>query len=51
MSKGKMESEIDRRIGAAPALMQALYRTGMVKRELSWKAKIYQSIHVHWAHN
>lgn len=37
-SKGKMEQ--DRKIGAASAVMQALYRTAVVKRELSRKAKL-----------
>ncbi|KAK0144408.1 Ankyrin repeat and sterile alpha motif domain-containing protein 1B [Merluccius polli] len=48
MSEGKMECEMDRRIGAASAVMRALYRTVVVKRELSQKAKlsIYQSIYV-----
>ncbi len=45
-SEGKME--MDRRIGAAPAEMWALYQTIVVKRELSQKAKlsIYQLIYV-----
>ncbi len=33
-SEGKMEHEMDRWIGAASAVMQALYRTIVVKREL-----------------
>ena len=43
-----MEREMDRQIGAASAVMRALYRTVVVKRELSRKAKlsIYQSIYV-----
>ncbi|KAK7913334.1 hypothetical protein WMY93_013545 [Mugilogobius chulae] len=43
-----MEREIDRRIGAASAVMQSLYRTVVVKKELSRKAKlsIYRSIYV-----
>ncbi|XP_048880792.1 uncharacterized protein LOC125748552 [Brienomyrus brachyistius] len=47
-SGGTMEREIDRRIGAASAVMRALHRSVMVKRELSQKAKlsIYQSIYV-----
>jgi len=47
-SEGKMEREIDRRIGAAAAVKQALYRTVLVKRELSRKAKlsIYWSVYV-----
>ena len=44
-SEGRMEREIDRRIGAASAVM---HRSVVVKRELSRKAKlsIYQSIYV-----
>ena len=47
-SGGRTEREIDRRIGAASAVMQALYRSVVVKKELSRKAKlsIYQSIYV-----
>ena len=47
-SEGRMEREIDRRIGAASAVMQSLYRTVVVKKELSRKAKlsIYRSIYV-----
>ncbi|KAK0137162.1 Complement C3 [Merluccius polli] len=47
-SEGKMEREMDRRIGAASAVMRALYQTVVVKRKLSRKAKlsIYQSIYV-----
>ncbi|KAI3373314.1 hypothetical protein L3Q82_006613 [Scortum barcoo] len=47
-SEGKMEREIDRRIGAASAVMRSVYRTIVVKKELSRKAKlsIYQSIYV-----
>ncbi|XP_076876507.1 uncharacterized protein LOC143525918 [Brachyhypopomus gauderio] len=43
-----MEREIDRRIGAASAVMQSLYRSVVVKKELSQKAKlsIYRSIYV-----
>ncbi|XP_054588462.2 uncharacterized protein [Nothobranchius furzeri] len=48
-SEGKMERKIDRRIGAVFALMQALYRSVVVKRELSRKVKhlIYWSIYPH----
>jgi len=35
-----MEREIDRRIGAAAAVKQALYRSVLVKRELSRKGKL-----------
>ncbi|KAK7929823.1 hypothetical protein WMY93_006218 [Mugilogobius chulae] len=44
----RMEREIDRRIGAASAVMRSLYRTVVVKKELSRKAKlsIYRSIYV-----
>ncbi|KAI3355708.1 hypothetical protein L3Q82_004202 [Scortum barcoo] len=39
-SEGKMEREIDRRIGAASAVMWSVYRTVVVKKELSRKAKL-----------
>ncbi|TWW59266.1 R2DM Retrovirus-related Pol polyprotein from type II retrotransposable element [Takifugu flavidus] len=47
-SEGRMEREIDRRIGAASAVMRALHRSIVVKKELSRKAKlsIYRSIYV-----
>ncbi|KAI3377398.1 hypothetical protein L3Q82_008588 [Scortum barcoo] len=49
-SEGKMDGrEIDRRIGAASAVMRSVYRTVVVKKkELSRKAKllIYRSIYV-----
>ncbi|TWW81741.1 hypothetical protein D4764_01G0015560 [Takifugu flavidus] len=47
-SEGRMEWEIDRRIGAASAVMRTLHRSVVVKRELSRKAKlsIYRSIFV-----
>ncbi|XP_016305013.1 uncharacterized protein LOC107660256 [Sinocyclocheilus anshuiensis] len=47
-SEGKMERQVDRRIGAASAVMWSLYRSVLVKKELSLKAKlsIYQSIYV-----
>ncbi|TWW67270.1 hypothetical protein D4764_02G0003110 [Takifugu flavidus] len=47
-SEGRMEQEIDRRIGAASAVMRTLHRSVVVKRELSQKAKlsIYRSIFV-----
>ncbi|KAM4551690.1 putative transposon-derived protein F52C9.6 isoform 1-T3 [Odontesthes bonariensis] len=47
-SEGRMEQEIDRRIGAASAVMRALHRPVVVKKELSQKAKlsIYRSIYV-----
>jgi len=43
-----MEQEMDRQIGAASAVMRTLYRSVVVKRELSQKAKlsIYRSIYV-----
>ncbi|KAK3520218.1 hypothetical protein QTP70_019360 [Hemibagrus guttatus] len=46
-SEGRMDCEIDRRIGAAAAVMQSMYRSVVVKKELSRKAKlsIYQSIY------
>ncbi|KAK0139279.1 LINE-1 reverse transcriptase [Merluccius polli] len=47
-SEGRMDREIDRRIGAASAVMRTLHGSVVVKRELSRKAKlsIYQSIYV-----
>ncbi|KAK3529874.1 hypothetical protein QTP86_007288 [Hemibagrus guttatus] len=46
-SEGRMDREIDRRIGAAAAVMRSMYWSVVVK-ELSQKAKIsiYQSIYV-----
>ncbi|KAI3354606.1 hypothetical protein L3Q82_019110 [Scortum barcoo] len=38
-SEGKMEREIDRRIGAASAVMRSVYRTVVVKKELSSKGE------------
>ncbi|KAK3573272.1 hypothetical protein QTP86_019232 [Hemibagrus guttatus] len=47
-SEGRMDREIDRRMGAAAAVMRSMYRSVVVKKELSRKAKlsIYQSIYV-----
>ncbi|KAK3538698.1 hypothetical protein QTP86_013041 [Hemibagrus guttatus] len=47
-SEGRMDREIDRRIGAAAAVMRSMYWSVVVKMELSQKAKlsIYQSIYV-----
>ncbi|KAK3568242.1 hypothetical protein QTP86_002009 [Hemibagrus guttatus] len=47
-SEGRMDREIDRRIGAAAAVMRSMYRCVVVKKELSRNAKlsIYQSIYV-----
>ncbi|KAK3568482.1 hypothetical protein QTP86_008239 [Hemibagrus guttatus] len=47
-SEGRMDREIDRRIGAAATVMPSMYRSVVVKKELSRKAKlsIYQSIYV-----
>ncbi|KAK3535602.1 hypothetical protein QTP70_017140 [Hemibagrus guttatus] len=47
-SEGRRDHEIDRRIGAAAAVMRSMYRSVVVKKELSRKAKlsIYQSIYV-----
>ena len=47
-SEGRMEREIDGRIGAASAVLRALRRSVVVKKELSQKAKlcIYWSIYV-----
>ncbi|KAI3351536.1 hypothetical protein L3Q82_020378 [Scortum barcoo] len=39
-SEGKMERENDRRIGAASAVMRSVYRTVVVKKELSRKVKL-----------
>ncbi|KAK3561572.1 hypothetical protein QTP86_010655 [Hemibagrus guttatus] len=46
--EGRMDREIDRRIGAAAAVMRSMYRSVVVKKELSRKVKlsIYQSIYV-----
>ena len=43
-SEGKMERKIDRLIGAASAVMQALHRSIVVKKELSRKAKLLTPI-------
>ncbi|KAK3517264.1 hypothetical protein QTP70_001756 [Hemibagrus guttatus] len=47
-SEGRMDREIDRWIGAVAAVMRSMYRSVVVKKELSRKAKlsIYQSIYV-----
>ncbi|KAK3575378.1 hypothetical protein QTP86_025782 [Hemibagrus guttatus] len=47
-SEGRMDREVDRRIGAAAAVMRSMYQSVVVKKELSQKAKlsIYQSIYV-----
>jgi len=47
-SEGKMEWEMDRRIGTVSAVIWALYWSIVGKRELSQKAKlsIYWSIYV-----
>ncbi|TWW74379.1 hypothetical protein D4764_14G0003810 [Takifugu flavidus] len=47
-SEGRMEQDIDRRIGASSAVIRTLNRSVVVKRELSQKAKlsIYRSIFV-----
>ncbi|KAK3543983.1 hypothetical protein QTP70_032745, partial [Hemibagrus guttatus] len=39
-SEGRMDREIDRRIGAAGSVMRSMYRSVVVKKELSWKAKL-----------
>ncbi|KAI3360356.1 hypothetical protein L3Q82_014668 [Scortum barcoo] len=52
-SEGKMEREIDRRIGAASAVMRSVYRTVVVKKELSRKGvklSIYRSIYASHPH-
>ena len=47
-SDGKMEREIDCRIGAAGAVLSSLYHSVMTKRELSHRANlsVYRSIFV-----
>ncbi|KAK3522195.1 hypothetical protein QTP70_027689 [Hemibagrus guttatus] len=47
-SEGRMDREIDGRTGAAAAVIRSMYRSDVVKKELSQKAKllIYQSIYV-----
>ncbi|XP_061769811.1 uncharacterized protein LOC133560842 [Nerophis ophidion] len=47
-SEGRVDREIDRRIGAPSSVMRTLYRSVVVKKELSRKAKlsIYRSIYV-----
>ena len=48
LSEGAMEREMGRRIGAAGAVLQSLYRTVVTRRELSQKAKlsVYRAIFV-----
>ncbi|KAF7645904.1 hypothetical protein LDENG_00196770 [Lucifuga dentata] len=48
MSEGRMEREIDRWTGAVSEVLRTLYRTIVVKRELSQQARlsIYRSIYV-----
>ncbi|KAI3359419.1 hypothetical protein L3Q82_002922 [Scortum barcoo] len=47
-SEGKMEREMDRRIGAASAVLRTVVQSVVLKRELSQKAKlsIYWSIYI-----
>ncbi|KAK3517503.1 hypothetical protein QTP70_012581 [Hemibagrus guttatus] len=47
-SEGRMDCEIDRQISAVAAVMWSMYRSVVVKKELSRKVKlsIYQSIYV-----
>ena len=47
-SEGRMEQGIDRRIIAVSVVVQTLYRSVMVKRELSQKGRlsVYRSIFV-----
>ncbi len=47
-SEGRMEWEIDRWIGEASAVMWSMYRSVMMKKELSYKVKlsIYRSIYI-----
>ena len=51
-SEGRMEEEIDRRIGAASAVMRMLRWSVVVNRELGQKAKlsIYRSIYIFNSH-
>ncbi len=39
-SEGRMEREIDRRIGVASAVMRSMYRSVVMKKQLSCKAKL-----------
>ena len=56
MSEGKMEIDIDKRIGVASAVMQTLKRSVLMKRALSQKDQlsIYRSTYIltltygHW---
>lgn len=43
---GEVKREIDRRTGAVLAVVQVLYQTPMVERELSWRISPYQSVNV-----
>ncbi|KAL6466538.1 hypothetical protein MHYP_G00243420, partial [Metynnis hypsauchen] len=47
-SDGKRDREIGRRLGQGAAVMWSLYRTVLVKRELSHKAKlsVYRSVYI-----
>ncbi len=47
-SERRIKPEVDRRIGAASAVMRSMYRSVAVKKELSCKAKlsIYRLIYV-----
>ncbi len=47
-SERRIEPEVDRQIGAASAVMRSMYRSVVVKKELSCKAKlsIYRLIYV-----
>jgi len=40
MNRCKKRQEINRQIGVAPVGMLMLYRTVVIKKELSWKAKL-----------
>jgi len=44
-SDGRLELEMDRRIGDLSAVMRALLQAVLVKRELSWKEKLS----IHWS--
>ncbi|KAK3531015.1 hypothetical protein QTP70_007862 [Hemibagrus guttatus] len=46
-SEGRMDHEIDRRIGAAAAVMRSTYWSVVVKKELSRKAKLDLPVNLH----
>ena len=48
MNDEKWDCEVSRRLGQAAAVMRSLYRTVVVKRELSYKAKlsVYRLVYI-----